>query len=73
MDINFYPFTLTTWFNLLSKHNPDKVTKAQTEISHVYLSSFIIGMLAHAYFKGKNSTDERKISLQNIKIIDNCS
>jgi hypothetical protein len=31
------------------------------------------GMLAHAYFKGKNSTDERKISLQNTKIVDNCS
>ena len=52
MDINFYPFTLTTWFHLLGKHNPDKVTKAQTKVTH-------------AYFKGKNSTDKGKISLRN--------
>jgi hypothetical protein len=36
----------------------------------VHLAS---GKLAHAYFKAKNSTDERKISLQNIKIVENCS
>ena len=36
----------------------------------VHLTS---GMLAHAYFKGKNSTDERKVALQNTKIVDNCS
>ena len=70
MDINCYPFTLTTWFHLLSKHNPDKVTKAQTQASHAYLSSISIRMLAHAYFKGKNSTDKRKISLQNTNIVD---
>jgi hypothetical protein len=51
VDINFYPFTLTTWFHLLGKHNPDKVAKAQTKVTH-------------AYFKGKNSTDKGKISLR---------
>ena len=65
MDINFHPFTLTTWFHLLSKHNPDKVTKAQTQITQVYLSSLASGMLAHAYFKDKNSTDKGKFSLRN--------
>ena len=33
----------------------------------VHLAS---GKLAHAYFKGKNSTDKRKISLQNTNIVD---
>jgi hypothetical protein len=36
----------------------------------VHLAS---GKLAHAYFKGKNSANERKISLQNIKIVENFS
>jgi hypothetical protein len=65
VDINFYPFTLTTWFHLLSKHNPDKVTKAQTQVTHVYHSSLAFGKLAHAYFKGKNSTDKGIFSLRN--------
>jgi hypothetical protein len=51
-----------------------QILKSTSEFICIYLTFiFLFFTATERHIQGKNSTNERKISLPNIKIVENCS